>query len=234
MPDNAKSLGAVVGGRMRAIRHERGQRQDDVAKRARECGLTWTQATVAAIETGRRELTAGELFLLPLVMGHAAELPDLFPPEAWVQLGPDAYARGDYVRSVLAGQSDDHWQPQDVDVPLLRDIVTTVRQELRKLPGFEAYERDSRRVWPEMTAGEWLAAETEAAQEVERRAAARLGVDVRHLAIAARRKWGRSLTAERDRRTPAGVTSSGHITRELLAELRPLLEAAGLIDKKEA
>ncbi len=41
------------------------------------------------------------------------------------------------------------------------------------------------------------------------------------------------MTAERDHRTPPGVTSTGHITRALLAELRPTLEAAGLIEKED-
>ena len=65
--------------------------------------------------------------------------------------------------------------------------------------------------------------------EAERKAAARLEVDLRSLAVLSVGLWGRSLTQEREarvqERTPPSAgsqsirTMKGHVTRELLAEL---------------
>ncbi len=241
-PDQAAkpSLSRVVGERMRAVREERGWRQDEVAARARDFGLRWTRATVASVETGRREVTIGELLLLPDLLRYAVELPDLVPPGTYVMLGPDAFASSEGVRARflgLAGQS----LPAELDVPCFRKARVGAEEALEVLlspegrRAMQAYEAGMEAVWPKAQGGdleEWMAAERDADQEVERRAAERLGVDARHLALAARRCWGHSLTEERDKRTPTGVLSRGHITRTLLAELRPVLAEAELLEDR--
>jgi transcriptional regulator with XRE-family HTH domain len=228
MARDAKSPGEVIGQRMRAIREEHGERQDEVAAVARDYGLNWTRATVAAIETGRREVSVAELLALPHILG--VPVWDLFPTDATVRVGPDSTMTGAGARATFAG-SDVTFA--DFDTPAGRAIARGFRSLARHPDRLKAAIETGRRVWPQASARDVLEARRDAEGEVDRRAADRLGVDARALALAARRKWGHGLTAERDRRTPAGVTSTGHITRALLAELRPLLEAAGLIEKED-
>lgn len=244
MASDAKSpqpLSRVIGERMKAVREAHGWRQDEVAARARDHGLRWTRATVAGIETGRREVTAGEMVLLPDLLRYAVELPDLIPSGTWVALGPDAFASSEGVRARLVGEAGPSL-PAELDVPYTRKFRRAAQQavEAMRSPEWQqamrAYEAGMEAVWPKAKGGSlqrWITAERDADQEVERRAAERLGVDARHLALAARRRWGHSLTEERDRRTPAGVSSRGHITRALLAELRPALAEAGLVDDRK-
>jgi hypothetical protein len=91
----------------------------------------------------------------------------------------------------------------------------------------------------------WAQVELEAAGDAERKAAASIGVPPLALALAARRRWRRSLTAERDRKVANATNPAlrmdpdaardpewprrlqairGHVTRELLGELRPLVK----------
>jgi len=65
---------------------------------------------------------------------------------------------------------------------------------------------------------------------LEQRAARRFKVGALQVAVAARQRWRRSLTEERDRRSAeatagksdrAAQTLRGHVTRRLLAELEP-------------
>src|SRR5262245_36729109 len=63
----------TIGRALRGCREEAGLRQDELAKRARERGLSWTSATVAAIELGRREVSLEEFLVLrgsPLSAGE--------------------------------------------------------------------------------------------------------------------------------------------------------------------
>jgi hypothetical protein len=115
-----------------------------------------------------------------------------------------------------------------------------VRLQLRHHRVVDAdHRRAWRRVWGSETPFDpdlMALAEVDALGDAETKAAASLGVTPALLALAARKRWGRSLTAERDRRlADRGHTGAeprtlqalrGHITRELLEELRPLLEEA--------
>jgi hypothetical protein len=50
-----------------------GWSQDEVARNASFWGLAWTRSVVAGVETGRRELSRFELFLVPHALpGHVA------------------------------------------------------------------------------------------------------------------------------------------------------------------
>jgi hypothetical protein len=101
----------------------------------------------------------------------------------------------------------------------------------------------------------WREVGLEAAGDAERKAAVSIGVPPIALALAARRRWGRSLTAERDRKVanatnpalkldPAAVQDPkwprrlqairGHITRALVEELGPLLEGVSSSKKRRS
>jgi hypothetical protein len=96
----------------------------------------------------------------------------------------------------------------------------------------ENRERIRRAVWPDAGDPELWAASEEATGEAEQKAARRLGVPALAVALEARRRWGRSLSAERDQRVGAQAPGRtdlrglqalrGHVSRLLLAELRDL------------
>src|SRR5258707_11551520 len=72
MADTAPALATLLGQRLRALREGGGKRQEDLAAAARGHGLSWSRATVAAIETGRRRLSVDELLLLPVALNRLA------------------------------------------------------------------------------------------------------------------------------------------------------------------
>ena len=65
----SKTLTQAIGERIRYLREATGLRQEDIASSARgRFGLLWTQATVAAIETGKRHLTVEELTITSIAI----------------------------------------------------------------------------------------------------------------------------------------------------------------------
>jgi transcriptional regulator with XRE-family HTH domain len=254
MTAEVQSLSAAIGRELKTLREAGGLRQEQLAAEARRFGLAWTRATVAAIELGRRQLSIGELVLLPELLGHAGagwgyDVSDLIPAdERPVLVAGGITAPASAVRARFADTDEDpderaarltaaeftpprpHEMPAATTLPRawLLDVLRVPR--LEDVPG---------RVWTQV--------ELEAAGDAERKAAAGIGVLGGPLAVAlaARRRWSRSLTAQRDRlvgfRTdpmlradPAAARDPGwprrlqairgHVTRELLDELRPLLK----------
>jgi hypothetical protein len=65
---NPTPLAAALGVALRAFRTAQGLRQDDVARAARQVGLTWTRSVVVALEAGRRYLTIDEFAHLPRML----------------------------------------------------------------------------------------------------------------------------------------------------------------------
>lgn len=66
-------ISAAVGLGMAEVRKVGRLRQQDVADAARAVGVPWTQATVAAVETGKRKLSTTELVLVAEIV-HLATL----------------------------------------------------------------------------------------------------------------------------------------------------------------
>jgi transcriptional regulator with XRE-family HTH domain len=198
------TLEQAIGAELRRLREADGTRQDQLAAAARRYGLRWNQATIAAVELGRRKLSLGEVALLPLVLAEG-----LGDPNAGARL----LGVGELIPDV----------DQDVDVsPGLRLPLRTVRM-LFGGPS-ESAER------PEPSARR---PELDAAGDAERKAARKLGVSPHAVALAARTLWNQGLTEERDRRVgnPARALSRrslqarrGRVTRRLVQELAPLLK----------
>ena len=180
MPTIAKTPGQAIGESLQALRVERGLRQDEVAAEARALGLSWTRATIAAIETGRRELSVGELWLLPWL--YHVEVPDLVKAPV-VQVTPDVTMPGHLARASASGRA-------------LRTPYTTWASEpdanskdmSDRLMTRVGRSRQVRRSWPDATDSDIRAAAADAGGEVEVRAAHRLGIDSMGLALAARRR----------------------------------------------
>lgn len=226
----------AIGQRLRELRLEHGLRQDQVATAARQVGLDWTQASVAAIERGDRELSLGEWFLLPTVIGFAGgvtgpwpKLAELLPDAGRVALSAETTADVDVLRAELAGRLDyDSRRPfGDYDGPYQRTFNERTRRftaELRRLLP----------LWPGMTSNGLRDARDAARGDAERKAARKLGVDSLRLSVAAHGRYGRSFTAERNDRVaeqaPADASPRslqalrGHVTRAMLAELAAALE----------
>lgn len=99
----------VVGKGLAKLRAARGLRQEDVAMSARDLGLGWDRATVAAIETGRRDITLTEGFLLPHVLqeviGHQVAVWELVDEDAKVAIGPETWMIGKHVRYALGADN---------------------------------------------------------------------------------------------------------------------------------
>jgi transcriptional regulator with XRE-family HTH domain len=217
----SKTLTQAIGERIRDLREATGLRQEDVASSARgRFGLLWTQATVAAIETGKRQLTVEELILLPLLL--TCELGELLPkvdPHAkdeWIALTPQTDVRARVIRNVLNGMARD-------SSPL--DIESAVDQRRRKsIPTFLTNDQELR----------LRQLRNEAASDAAIKAAQRLRITPLEIAEVARGLWRRSITEERDARIAERIQGEeprtvqalrGHVTRALLDELRAILKS---------
>lgn len=208
-------ISAVIGDQLSEWREAAGLRQDEVARAARELDLPWTQATVAGIETGRREVSLEEFAVLPLIVSkfprvqggrfrRASGFLYSDEPGVVVKIGPDSSIRLDHLREIFSG----HAVGGDGIVP-------------------------SSAIYPRAAAWRKIKRRRDAKFGAEMKVARKLGVNQVSVAAASRRLWGQTLTEERDARMAeqAGPDDSartlqalrGHITRALIDELRPRL-----------
>lgn len=204
MTNEPSSLGSVVGARLRETREAEGLTQEDLARLARDAGLTWwRRSTVAQLETGRREaITLAELWGLSLALD--------VDPAHWlnaaigttVALTPDLSAPAAVLAASLAGVEASEWRS----------------------PGAG---------WKTPASRRGTTVDVPAAGDAEQKAARALGTSPRRLAELSIWRWGRSFTAERDARLavvappdadrPTLTALRGHVSRALRAELAPHL-----------
>jgi transcriptional regulator with XRE-family HTH domain len=237
LPFMELTLASIVGTKVRLLRDRLGTTQDEVAAAARSVGLGWGRSTVAELEAGSKRLSAEEFVLLPFVLlnvgGGDSNLADLLrpmdidPPGDWVTLTPTARAKYTALVDLLDGTATAlSTNTNLLDLPRTRDQRRAHADAIERLKGY-------RRIWPGTALHRLEEAERDASGEAEQKAARKVGVPAAHVAVAAHRLWGRGLTAERDRRVaerdPGGRPRSvqaarGHVTRQLMAELRPLFD----------
>ena len=227
-PATAAPFGVALGHRLRRAREDTARSADQVASDARLLGLGWDRPTVSRIEGGQRQLTAAELLLLPLLYDRA--LAALLPDEP-VALTEGAAVSAAGLRRCLVDSPGRGWA-----LPRLHEAARSGVERMR--PAVERVAAD----YPTVPAGV-LAAATRCgwADDTSIKAAKRLGADRRDVAVAAQQTWGRGLAAERDARLGAagGTTARarqarrGHITRALLAEIRPAVQQL-VQDRKES
>ncbi len=178
------TLDQVIARGVREARLSRGLTQEALARRLREGGFTgWTRGRVAALETRRRAVSAGDLLSLAIALGVR--------PADLVRGGPPAVRLDD---------------GSEVELERLRRSLQNKLATVRRTLGIGGPVLDAR-------------------GELERRLAARLGVDPLVVAGTAHRLWGRSATAERDARTPAGspVGVRRHVSRAIRREIEEAL-----------
>lgn len=245
-----RSLSAVLGESLRGQRERHGLRQDDVAAVARSWGFDWTQATVAAYEIGRRDFSVEELQVLGYIAAHLTpaaashedarpvELADLLPSAGErVQLNKRVVIDASSLKPIWRGEA------QRFTLPLTTAPATGLRGDFDAVTGAENVTvLDC--LWPgarQKDRGEGgpirdllVAAHLDKLGDAEQKAARRLQTFPFAVAAAARDRWERSFTEERDRRVaervPPGASARalqalrGHVTRGMLEELRPRIE----------
>ena len=234
-PENPRPWDRYLGERIRTLRTERGLTQEQLAEEVRRLwGLPWSRPTLTAIESGSREVTAleflalSDVFLIsPQELLEGREGDRMGNKMAnrmatWLEVGP-----GSSVNLVAVLRALEPGPKRQVldgrDTPATRSTAEQIAglPELRRQLEAEGVDATPQSL-------------TQAAQgergEAEKKAAVVLGIDPRGVAVLSLRLWGRSLTAEREARfaqhepetTRAGSlrTLRGHITRDLIAELR--------------
>jgi transcriptional regulator with XRE-family HTH domain len=223
--ETTRTVAQVVGQNMRRLRESRAKVLHDVASAARDLGLTWDPSAVSRIETGRREPTLQEFLALPLVMTLAFNEPvtmvDLLEVDSDDLSEPlQIFGREVLITEVLLPLAEPFIVFADLDVRLKGGTPSEViRKDL---------DRDKRAAQIAREPAE------ERGNYREMQAVAdELGVNVVKLMDACQARWGEyalTLSGERERRllesgtdlsNPATVrTLRGHITRQLMAELR--------------
>ena len=217
MPE--KTLAQVIGANMKKLREEAGLRQADFAELLKMLGLVdgWTRDTVASVEAGRRALSVDEL----IALGHISPggLVQLFAGEGSVQIAGTRWPSAkdldlDRVRAVIAGG----------DSLAASDKPFQVQAEERKRRGSKNASESGVLTDIRIRTGAYTRDE----------AAKRLGVSVKRIDRMSQRLWGQSLWHEHvDRvrkRVPKEASgrsidaTRGHVTRQLLAELREELK----------
>ncbi len=196
----------VLSGNLRRLRDLTGVTQVELASRARQLGFDWVPDTVVAVETGRRRLTGGEQLVIPQLL--EATLLDLAATTAELVDVDGALMKVAEWHTLIAGG-----RLKTLNKRWFESGAGLLRQ------GLIARNR---------------AVAAEASNEAEKKAARRLGMPGPELVELAHERWGRGLTAERDRRVrsdsgdrelsrAARQALRGHVTRALLAELREVI-----------
>jgi transcriptional regulator with XRE-family HTH domain len=222
----------LIGARIRQLRETKGLLQEDVAARAREFGFDWVRGTVAMVEAGHRRLTLEEFFSLPRILESAGVgdlwLEDVLPRKGFALLTPLVGTPVKVLRAMLRGESR-----------LGKQAATGLSiRETPEVPGIAEARALWRRWWPRASApdpGTLYTVVLASCGDAESKAARVLRVPPVTVALAAAGRWHRSLTKERDARVADQSKGSaisartlqalrGHITRQLLDELRPLLK----------
>ena len=263
----AKNISAVVGENLHTWRMGAGLTQDEVAHWACSLGFEWTQATVAAIETGRREVSLSEFVALPFLAQLAGSadswnrlasfLPDAPEPDTEstgdgddsnasafvldlrtcveVQLSPGCWIYTEHLRALLGGHpAGGRKVPKDALVTFrtLGESISSVSETIKA--SLEAALDDLPAV---LRATTDLGIGLLGPRDAEQKAAKKLGVTADDVLAAALTLWGKTLTDERDARAEKQVSGDaspgrlqairGHMTRDLLNELQPVLEKKG-------
>ncbi len=213
------AFGVALGHQLRRVRESAGATAEALAGMSRFVGLHWDRSTVTRIELGQRQVTAAELFALAVLYGKPVA--ELLPNEP-CQVTPELAGTPEAFRRILTGPSPrggfqfgaGFWNEFDRAKSNMIQLARDVDAKYPGVPGMEI-----------------LDAARHAKDEATTKAAKKLNVEPLDVAIASVQTFSRSLTEERDARVgDAGTMRArqakrGHVTRQLLDELRPALAA---------
>lgn len=100
---NPQPLAVIVGERLKLFREERDLRQADIAAAATACGLAWSRSSVAALESGTRNLSVEELVLLPFVVSNAGGWDQpLIPPDTNIRVAKRTQMTAEHVSTWIS------------------------------------------------------------------------------------------------------------------------------------
>jgi transcriptional regulator with XRE-family HTH domain len=211
-PPEPITLKAAQGINVAKARKERHLRQEEVAALAVNLGLGWTRATVAAIETGRRDISLVEGLFLAHVLNVKVESLLMAPRD--ILVGQNRYAARDWNMWVAVGD----WPSTD---PSGKWAAVGDVERLKREAEAALYGLQPDAVAPAMR-GAILDAEWRAAERLNRTHGR--NITAYHVALASISLWGRSLSDERDARlqaeglppgSPKATARAGWITREI-------------------
>lgn len=214
--EDVEQLEATIGRAAREIRSGAGITLDQLATRAREHGLRWSTARVIEFEKGQLRITLPMMLAvaqsLAQLAGREVAMTDLIPQgRGWVQITEDWLTPRERLREALAGAPLSLPQVVKLDeVPAGTQILVVGETEPRTLgPSPEV---------PDDPLVPTLA---------EERAARRIGVRPRQVAMWSNMLWRTHLDTEVARRagTDATPQARGHITRQLVQEISDHIEA---------
>lgn len=198
-----ETIEAAFGRAVKTERDEHGITLDQLATTMREHGVRWSTARVIEFEKGRLRLTVPMLLAitksLELLTKRGYALGDLLPDDMpLVKITEQWVTPTHLVREVLSG----------VVTPL--PIIVGDVESFSGIREESALEEDRRAGAGPLTA-----------TLAEERAARRIGVRPRQIAMWAGMLWGSHLDDEVARRAGADASAQarGHITRELVAEI---------------
>jgi len=206
--DGAPTLNEVIGQAVRTLRELKWMAQDDLARACRRSGLQWGRSSIAMLEGGRRSCSISEL----LIVASALDAP---------------------LRQIVGGES----LPDRPDTVMLNATTAAKLADISEsLVGRAAHlERVAVDETGRQSGNQEASAWTIESGDLDQKAARRLGISTERLMSEAESLWGRSLTAERGRRTDGILFSApdprlalrqfrARTTRDLMKELRAALD----------
>ncbi len=232
-------LHQLIGARLRQLRESAGLTQEAIAAQARVVGFAdWARGTVSMIEGGRRRVTLEEFLALPLILHYAGagqmRLVDLLGAGAPALINAQTAIAAETLRETLAGRPTVTFTPPTSAAVPASGRATEERREALALWRRWASGRSARSRAPdpvmlaEVGVESRMDALVSAARSLRRSPVA--------LSLAAVVTYGRLLMTEREERVRQRIAEGernprtvqairGHVTRELLHELRPIVNA---------
>jgi transcriptional regulator with XRE-family HTH domain len=240
-------MAALIGRNLRRVRDEAGESQAEFTARLRAFGLPWNRSQVAKAERGEREFTFAQILLIAVAL--RIDVGDLLrgdDPDERYALSRDATASQRFLAEMFdeTDPRERHLHVPDLEAPQTRHWDAHGEGKAIVVPGPTEAEEELARTLG--TTSRYVARLASALwghslfEERERRLAERLGVSEEELLPPAievnKMSGGDSMVVVEPysdfikRAGGAGsrslATRRGHITRALLAELRPVVEKA--------
>lgn len=208
-----------VGENVRRIRAERGIAADELAMELKSVGLNWNANRVYELERGNKTVSIPELIALAYsfsALNSPVKLSDLFEGEEPILLNEKMSITTSHMKEIFEGaplgQGLKDW-------PMRRRQFMEATESVSPLSA-EALMELGRFNEGGVNADSAASAYTSIGL-AELKAAKALGLTMAELIGACLAIWGRTLTSERDSRAEGlRGQAKGHVTRELLDELR--------------
>lgn len=214
---------AIVGRNVRNLRDQAGMTAEDVSKKLRHLGVKWTPSRISELERGLKAVSLAELVALSFALGSKdapISLSDLFQGNENIEISPTVSTTARHLRDVLSGS------PVSQNLSVYPELKPQVQDSMRRLP--EKFSEFTNEFIRYGGPNDWELLERifEEVGLAEGKAAKSLGISQAALLGSAAALWGKSLTREREERAgiSAATQDKGHVTRQLMAELRKHLE----------